>query len=909
MTSSSVPTTALVVDFICLFTHDLKRKQKRWQDGVLKYHTFNKRVMVYDDRSHFIGDAHWQGGGDLEPGDEFELDRGAAIVQVSDCTGSREQDLTELLDKRAKEVEKRRSNAGTRTPGPSAAITHTPRNDQNASNQNAPHFQLRHRPLTGLVGGSSRIGRAAISPHSPYEVRKMAESPGQQQDSPSEDARPSKRQRREVSPPSKLGHARALFGTTLTLTPFSSSIPAARSQPLHDRSTVPKTTSASTRAGPPGASDRADRSSQSPPPSSNPEEAETNAPRQVAPRRTLPQRASLRELLAGNEHNRNGEPPKPRVAAPRNRTAVVKPPRHRSPPPEDNVVSLLTQEPEPSKYRRDGTLKNSRTVNRTKGTDTDQPPKPCSLAKKRTEVSDPDQRQSQSVEDNQEAFLEWLAQSEDIPSSHQAPVPEPRPRTSRSKKPTKDATPQIQKPVQEVVEEVMQAPIQIDEDEEEVPPPKTARTRPQSATSKPSRKEQAKTSSEPHGTKRTLSVDTAATSHADADRPPPPKEPRTELRIRSRQRRGLLMMAQNKQGGQSTGRSTPSSSGAGSDVQSRPHADIRSLLTSEEPEVVNSGAVDSTLPEQAGKRQESVSSREPPVPIPEPDVLPVDNLDSTVTEEILPKEPEAPKQLEDEAAQDEEAASIDSVPRDETSMTPPRRRTNPSRRSRPKPAKAVLSDDEEEVITADSPSKPDAKEDSSGDSEPDQKPEPKHSSGPRITRMSRKSVKSREIIGFVMPNNDFPTTGFNNGPFGQAGAEKPGGADTTAESHPEGAQDSVRQSRSSTSAVQQPEAAQRLESENKSQDKQPPRIVNPATRGRKAARKQDAAGLPPQTMIQLEPAAPSRIAPKAPKPVPPGNSAIQSALPVFARANGGPWSRHAEDLLGMTRPSKDAPRR
>ncbi|KAF4953372.1 hypothetical protein FSARC_12423 [Fusarium sarcochroum] len=939
MTSSAVPTTATVVDFICLFTHDLKRKQKRWQDGVLKYHTFNKRVMVYDDRSHFIGDAHWQGGGDLEPGDEFELDRGSAIVQVSDCTGSREQDLTELLDKRAKEVEKRRTNVGTRTPGPSAAVTHTPvahtpRNDQNA--QNAPHFQLRHRPLTDLVGGSSRIGRAAISPHSPYEVRKMALSPGQQQDSPLEDARPSKRQRREESPPSKMGHARSLFGTALTLTPFSSSLPAARSQALQDRSTMPKTTSTGTRAGPSGAADRADRSSKSPPPSSNPEEVETNAPRQVPPRRTLPQRASLRELLAGNEHNRNGEPPRPREAVPKNRATVAKPLRHRSPPTEDNVVSLLTQEPEPPNHRGDGTLKSSRAAQRNKKSDAEQPLRPRSLANKRAEASNSDQLQPQSAEADQEAFLEWLAQSEGVPSSHQIPVPEPRPRTSRSKKSTKDVIRPIQKPAQEVAEEVMQGPIQIDDDEEARPLPKTTRTRPQSTNLKPSRKEQTarkeqtNTSSELHGTKRTLSADIAAVSHTDADKPPPSKGPRTELRIRSRQRRGLLMMAKNKQGGQSTGRSTPSSSGAGSDVHSRPQAGVRSLLASEEPEVVDSGAADLTLPEKADERRDSVSSKESPIPVPDPEVQQVENLDLNVPEENMRSGSKPPKQPEDEGPQNDDVASVNSIPEEEPSTAPPRRRTNPSRRSRQKPAKAVLSDDQEETMAADSPSKSDdAKIDSSDDSEPDRKPEPKPSSGPRITRMSRKSVKSREIIGFVMPNDDFPTAGFTTGHFGQAGAEKPGDVDTTAGSLADGAQDSAKQSRDVTPVVQQPEAAQQSGrpsrngtpvvqqpevaqqsgSENKSQDKQPLRIVNPATRGRKAARRQDAAGLPPQTMVQLEPAAPSRIAPKAPKPLPPGDNAIQSALPSFARANGGPWSRHAEDLLGMTRPSKETSRR
>ncbi|KAK8914754.1 hypothetical protein VCV18_011072 [Metarhizium anisopliae] len=97
------PTTASVIDYSCLFTHDLRRKQKRWQDGRLKYHTFNKRIMVYDDRGNFIGDAHWHGGGDLQEDEELELDRGAAIVQVGESTGSREQDLTEILDKRARE--------------------------------------------------------------------------------------------------------------------------------------------------------------------------------------------------------------------------------------------------------------------------------------------------------------------------------------------------------------------------------------------------------------------------------------------------------------------------------------------------------------------------------------------------------------------------------------------------------------------------------------------------------------------------------------------------------------------------------------------------------------------------------------------------------------------------------------
>ncbi|KAF4589110.1 Protein ZGRF1 [Ophiocordyceps camponoti-floridani] len=79
------PTSAPVLDYRCLFTHDLRRKQKRWQDGRLKYHTFNRRVMVYDDGGNLIGDAHAREG-PLAEGDEMELENGAAAV-VQDAWG------------------------------------------------------------------------------------------------------------------------------------------------------------------------------------------------------------------------------------------------------------------------------------------------------------------------------------------------------------------------------------------------------------------------------------------------------------------------------------------------------------------------------------------------------------------------------------------------------------------------------------------------------------------------------------------------------------------------------------------------------------------------------------------------------------------------------------------------------
>ncbi|KAI1417170.1 hypothetical protein F5Y13DRAFT_81284 [Hypoxylon sp. FL1857] len=214
------PSTALVLEFACLFTHDLRRKQKRWQDGRLKYHTFNKRIMVYDERGNFVGDTHWREDYDLNEGDEVELERGGVIVQVADCTGSRDQDLSELIDKRAQERAERQAAAlARRQPTLEAATT---------PHAATPHFQLRHKPLHHLIGTpTGHHGRAFIPTESPYEERqKLAVSP--QTDSP----RPAKRRKREVSPPSKGGYAQSLFGAALTLSGTPASSPLMRNRPI-----------------------------------------------------------------------------------------------------------------------------------------------------------------------------------------------------------------------------------------------------------------------------------------------------------------------------------------------------------------------------------------------------------------------------------------------------------------------------------------------------------------------------------------------------------------------------------------------------------------------------------------------------------------------------------------------------
>ena len=119
MSTQLTQNTAPVFRFNCLYTHDLVRKQKRWHDGQLSFHTFNKRVMVYDVLGNFVGDTHWRNEESVQEGDELNLDRGA-IIQVAEETGRKEQDLTELFDRRAgKEDSPRRrqqQNGGSQYP-------------------------------------------------------------------------------------------------------------------------------------------------------------------------------------------------------------------------------------------------------------------------------------------------------------------------------------------------------------------------------------------------------------------------------------------------------------------------------------------------------------------------------------------------------------------------------------------------------------------------------------------------------------------------------------------------------------------------------------------------------------------------------------------------------------------------
>ncbi|WPH03019.1 Hypothetical protein R9X50_00589300 [Acrodontium crateriforme] len=183
--------TAPVLEFNCLYTHDLRRKQKRWQDGFLRYHTFNKRIMVYDVPRNFVGDLHWKEEQPLQEGDEVILDKGGALVQVADSIGTTETDLSELLASAKKAPAKNDSS-------PLRSMLPPNRKPTGASRSRLPHSK--HTSLNALLGTPrGPLGKATLPVRSPFEQRHT-----ELESSEWNSSRPPKRQRIDqpiVSPP------------------------------------------------------------------------------------------------------------------------------------------------------------------------------------------------------------------------------------------------------------------------------------------------------------------------------------------------------------------------------------------------------------------------------------------------------------------------------------------------------------------------------------------------------------------------------------------------------------------------------------------------------------------------------------------------------------------------------------
>lgn len=165
LTVPSTQNTAPVLDFRCLYTHDLRRKAKRWQDGLARFHTFNKRVMVYDETRNFIGDTHWREAEPIQDGDELQLDKGI-LIQIGEATGQTNQDISGLFEKRKTAPGASENESPARARQPPAPVPTAARAAQTAPSQLMP------RTLNSVLGTpKGQLGRAALPAKSPFELR------------------------------------------------------------------------------------------------------------------------------------------------------------------------------------------------------------------------------------------------------------------------------------------------------------------------------------------------------------------------------------------------------------------------------------------------------------------------------------------------------------------------------------------------------------------------------------------------------------------------------------------------------------------------------------------------------------------------------------------------------------------
>jgi hypothetical protein len=166
--------TAPVYEFRCLYSHDLRKKKKLWHDGSLRYHTFNKRVMVYDESKNYIGDSHWREAGDLQDGTELKLDKGV-LVDVGERIGETQTDLAPLLEKRRPEKESSPQCPPLRPVSLAAS-----------SRSALGHSQARPKSLSDVLGLSQGpIGRARFPAQSPYErVHNPSRHPSHREEPP-----------------------------------------------------------------------------------------------------------------------------------------------------------------------------------------------------------------------------------------------------------------------------------------------------------------------------------------------------------------------------------------------------------------------------------------------------------------------------------------------------------------------------------------------------------------------------------------------------------------------------------------------------------------------------------------------------------------------------------------------------
>lgn len=151
----------------------------------MRFHTFNKRIIIYDVPRNFIGDTYWHEDEAVQDGDELQLEKGI-LVQVGEAVGSIEQDLTALFEKKK---QRQAASPGKTTTPPRPTLLASARSTAILLSQ------LRPKSLNALLGTPrGPHGRALVSTKSPYEHRQRGQNDGL------EDGRAFKRQRLNSCP-------------------------------------------------------------------------------------------------------------------------------------------------------------------------------------------------------------------------------------------------------------------------------------------------------------------------------------------------------------------------------------------------------------------------------------------------------------------------------------------------------------------------------------------------------------------------------------------------------------------------------------------------------------------------------------------------------------------------------------
>jgi hypothetical protein len=888
---TTATTTASVYEYICLFTHDLKRKTKRWQDGRLRYHAFNGRIMVYDDRGGVVGDAHLATSSQsLDEGEELTLDRGAAIVQVCERVGEKEVDLGELVDRRAREVEKRRREASAKQ---QRARPQAPREGPGG---NGPP----HRPLSAIMNTPGRIGRAAIPRESPYEQRQQSMQQQQEQDvTPA-----AKRRKTNASPPTKMTHARSLFGTQLTLSATPMSSWSRRSQALRDRTNVRLQTAASVEKD-------ADETVMV---------LDDRAEKGVVP--------SDRERLSPQEKPEKPLGMVPRVGTGNDKNSTIR----QGGGPERNLKSRL------------GSLRLSRENKEEAETDVQPRPDTYSAETRRRKNI------STAPRDSGPEIVTIDSSTE---------------KTSVSRKPTSLRPKfsliggQTSTAVTRADDENSRRKAHYEPDGDEsrvVQQGKQRQSRaPPAAIQRPKSADRARDSSDksPPNDESSLEGEVREPGVKDA-------QPRAELRIKARKKRGLLMLSERKSASDEDAGRLPdretlalAEDEAGSFEEwyakgilsnGNTSADGHPPQSSQAPAVSDDscknvaqgteGAVDmdgsQDLPKQLTfMYHEGLGSGR----------INQEKGNAKVTQ---PTEPPAPPERAPQRLDHMSDDSDSDVPRTR------RRRKQERKTNRPPstiPECAFDQSQSEDDWTGPAPATTQSRQAKKTPTAKLQAADTKQpKTGPRISRIN-KSSKSKEIFGWKPPVEDHidpnalatAVCRIGWGPTTVTPAPTKMGSKSTQENsqnrttpqqeeicktkedidgsttpRPATHQDDSSLGVPQDSRTQEKTTQQLKETSSKSATSDEsagsstgPRLANPATRGKKAASKADAAGRAPQSVVPVDPVTSTLARLPEAKPTT-GESA---SLPGFSKANGGAWSRHAYDLLGIDRPKGRKPNR